>query len=189
MSIYAEPKSNFDYLYEKYLSPRRYLYVEPSLYSPPCYRKIESPIRYKPYRSPIVYRPYVSYVSPRRLYVSPYRMTSPIKYRSPLRGEAVILSTSEKYNLNKTANSTNLAYFLSDILNNELSIEKIKEELCLKVDSSLEDIFGLFDIRRVGHVSILDFKDALLNLNLYPTMDEIKLLYKRFDKDMDGKLR
>lgn len=187
-SINEAPKSNFNYLYEKYLSPRRYLYTEPTLYSPTYCRKIESPIRYRPYKSPIVYRPYVSYVSPRRLYVSPYRVTSPLKYRSPLR-ETAVISTSEKFNLNKTANSTNLAYFLSDIINNEIAIEKIKEELCLKVDASLEDIFSLFDIRGVGHISILDFKDTLLDLNLYPNMDEIKLLYKRFDKDMDGKLR
>ena len=186
-SINEVPKSNFDYLYEKYLSPRRYLYAEPTLYSPTYCRKIESP-RYRPYRSPIVYRPYVSYISPRRLYVSPYRVTSPLKYRSPFRDTAV-LSNSEKFNLNKTANSTNLAYFLSDIINNEIATEKIKEELCLKVDASLEDIFSLFDIRRVGHISILDFKDTLLDLNLYPNMDDIKLLYKRFDKDMDGKLR
>lgn len=51
------------------------------------------------------------------------------------------------------------------------------------------DAFRIFDAKGRGYVTKLEFELALNDIGIYPTKDEMYLLYKRFDTDADGLLR
>lgn len=170
-------RTSYDYLYDKYLSPRRIVY------SPR--RIVYSPTR-------VVYSP--SYYYPRKVYVSPYRIISPVRtiVRSPVRYVPTYscspIREEKSFLLKQKEKSTFLSNFLNDLVVCEGAIEKQKQEFAIKGDLGVNDLFGLFDIRGLGYISIFDFKNTLLDLGIFLSLDEIKLLFRRFDKDLDGKL-
>ena len=83
-----------------------------------------------------------------------------------------------------------LAKFFHDLILIETNIEAIKESLSLKTDVKLNSIFQCFDISGKGFVSVPDFKETLNNsLEIYSSIEDIKLLFKRFDQDLDCKLK
>ena len=60
----------------------------------------------------------------------------------------------------------------------------------MKPDFNLLDAFKIFDFKGIGNVSVQDIIQALKdNLNFHDfTHDDIYLLFRRFDKNQDGKL-
>ena len=103
---------------------------------------------------------------------------------SPLRQSYLI----DNKNNDRLAKSSNLALFLNDLISIDQGTETMKERLMYCCEISLNEIFNVFDCNGRSSVSIVDFKEVLTDLDLYPDLEDLKLLYKRFDLDMDGKL-
>jgi len=74
-------------------------------------------------------------------------------------------------------------------VNIDRDIEEIKKQLALKVDFNLLDAFRIFDNKGRGYINKLELELSLNDLGLFPSKDEIYLLFKRMDKDNDGLLR
>ena len=97
-------------------------------------------------------------------------------------------------NNNNNDNIFNLliSYFLEYlqlIIKKESKIQLIKESLCLREDIIPNELFLLFDKKQRGFISINDFKFICKNiLYLYPTIDQIKLVYKRYNINKKNKL-
>ena len=81
-----------------------------------------------------------------------------------------------------------LTDFLSDIIEKKTIIETLKENICLKEDIILEDLFYDFDISRNHEIKIEDFLKVCRNFALFPTKDQLFLLYKKYDNDLDQAL-
>ena len=78
---------------------------------------------------------------------------------------------------------------LKQQINMEREIEDTKKQLALKVDFNLLDAFRVFDLKGRGYVTKLEMELAFNDNAIYPTKDEMYLLFKRYDKDQDGFLR
>lgn len=71
----------------------------------------------------------------------------------------------------------------------EKDLENVKIELALKEDFNLIDAFGLFDHLGKGYVSPTELRDGLMDLGFRPSLDEMHLLFSRFNKDDDSQLK
>lgn len=77
--------------------------------------------------------------------------------------------------------------FINLIINNENKIEHIKENLALREDLSFMEIFTLFAQEQKNYISLNNFQFICKKiLNLYPTTDQINLLFKRYKSDLKG---
>ena len=81
-----------------------------------------------------------------------------------------------------------LIEFLSDIIEKKTIIETLKENLCLKEDITLDDLFYDFDISRNREITMNDLIQVCRDFAIFPTNDQIFLLYKKYDKDEDNVL-
>lgn len=76
----------------------------------------------------------------------------------------------------------------------EKEIEKFKSEFANISDFSCMEVFKLFDRHAKGYLALTDFKDSMRHLiqdSQYaqaPSTDDIYLIFKRYDRDQDGKL-
>ena len=103
-------------------------------------------------------------------------------------------SNNDDYN-NKTIkslnnNSLNLFLdYIDIILKNENKCYTLKESLSLREDITFKELFCLFDYHQNKNISIHEFKKVCKNiLSLYPTNDQIKLIFYRYDINKDEKL-
>ena len=75
--------------------------------------------------------------------------------------------------------------FVNLIILNENRIEHIKESLALREDLSLKEIFYLFDRDQNNFISINNFQFICKKVfNLFPTLDQVNLLFKRYKKEI-----
>ena len=66
---------------------------------------------------------------------------------------------------------------------------ELKDNLCLREDLSLKNIFCIFDYNKKNKISKKEFKVVCKKIfGLYPTSDQVNLVYKRYDKDKDNNL-
>ena len=73
--------------------------------------------------------------------------------------------------------------YINYIIFNENKLKHIKENLILREDLTLKEIFSLFDKDHNGNISIKNFQFICKKIfNLYPTSDQIKLVFKRYKK-------
>ena len=77
---------------------------------------------------------------------------------------------------------------LSDFITQDSKIEDIKESLAFCTDANLQDLFAFFDYSQTSRISPIDLCESLKELNVYLSIDELKMLFNRFDKNADGKL-
>lgn len=71
----------------------------------------------------------------------------------------------------------------------ERELEDAKINLAIKPDFNLFDAFKIFDLNSNGYVSQGEMKNALNDLGVYASYDEIDLLFKRYDKNRDNTLK
>jgi len=77
--------------------------------------------------------------------------------------------------------------YINLIIFNENKLEHIKENLILREDLTLKEIFSLFDKDQNGYISIKNFQFICKKIfNLYPTSDQIKLVFKRYKKHLNN---
>ena len=92
----------------------------------------------------------------------------------------------------KEYNNSSLIYFINYI---EFFVEKEKnnisnkDKLSLRDDVTLKDLFLIFDYNKKNNISKNEFKSVCKKLfGLYPTSDQIVLVFKRYDKNKDDNL-
>ena len=92
----------------------------------------------------------------------------------------------------KEYNNSSLIYFINYI---EFLVEKEKnnisnkDKLSLRDDVTLKDLFLIFDYNKKNNISKNEFKSVCKKLfGLYPTSDQIVLVFKRYDKKKDDNL-
>ena len=90
--------------------------------------------------------------------------------------------------IEKERKTQSLCDFLENLLNLELSLEEIKQDLSLRKDFNLFMLYETFDSMRLGYILIPDFQEVLYDLGIVPKISDLKLLFKRYDIDRDGKL-
>lgn len=81
----------------------------------------------------------------------------------------------------------NLFNLFNDIITTESKIESIKEALAFCTDANLSDLFAFFDYSQRDSISIIDMSESLKDLGVYMSMIDLKLLFRRNDKNLDGR--
>ena len=76
--------------------------------------------------------------------------------------------------------------YINLIIYYENRIEHIKESLALREDLSTKEIFYLFDKDKTKYITINNFQLICKKVfKIFPTIDQIKLLFKRYKKDLN----
>ncbi len=83
----------------------------------------------------------------------------------------------------------NLFNLLNDMIEKDSKLEVIKESLAFCPDANLTDLFGFFDVSERESISAIDLSDALKDLGLFLPVSDLKVVFKRFDKDLDARLK
>eukprot|EP01017_Pseudomicrothorax_dubius_P035761 TRINITY_DN5056_c0_g1_i1.p1 TRINITY_DN5056_c0_g1~~TRINITY_DN5056_c0_g1_i1.p1 ORF type:complete len:597 (+),score=162.32 TRINITY_DN5056_c0_g1_i1:82-1872(+) len=78
---------------------------------------------------------------------------------------------------------------LMEFVSMDKEVERLKQDLALRVDFNLMDAFHYFDEEGKGFVHLSRFESKLQSLGIYPNRDDVYLLIRRYDKDNDGRLR
>lgn len=77
----------------------------------------------------------------------------------------------------------------SEFLRFEKDIEREKIELTLREDYNLIDAFGILDRESKGYITPVELREALNELGLKCNIDEIHLVFEKFNLLQDGMLR
>lgn len=93
------------------------------------------------------------------------------------------------FNIEKIDVKANLIInYLMKTLQLDNSLVQMKTELSEKSDFNLDLLFSSFDLQEQEKINITDFQEVLCDLNLFPTLNDLKFIFKKFDKDGDGRL-
>lgn len=80
--------------------------------------------------------------------------------------------------------------YVKDLISIENSLEINKNEIALKSDFNMEDVFSIFEKFNKGYISEFDLKDGLNSyFGLFPLLEEISALFKRYDTEKLGSLK
>eukprot|EP00347_Sterkiella_histriomuscorum_P013646 403363918 len=82
-----------------------------------------------------------------------------------------------------------VAQTLKDMIDLEKHLEKCKIDLILQPDFTMIEAFGILDHEAKGHLSPTELREALMDLGLRYSMDEIQLVFDRLNKNQDGRLK
>ena len=83
-------------------------------------------------------------------------------------------------------NLNQLLDFIIDKIEKLKLIESLKETLCLQDDITLPNLFYIFDTSKKEEIKKENFIEVCNKLNLFPTNDQIYLLYLKYDLDNDN---
>lgn len=117
-----------------------------------------------------------------------FEQTTP---NSPVRTN-VLIKPHIQSSINPSSNSTSLQKqsSLFNLLNNFIEqdncTESLKESLALSRDVNLQNLFNFFDYSNSNLITQFDFCESLKELKQNFTLNDIKYIYKRYDKDGDG---
>lgn len=79
----------------------------------------------------------------------------------------------------------NLAKTLYEMLQTDINLELHKQQLALKTDFSMHDVWAMFDLQAAGYISRAQFEEVYLLYGLRTLTDEIKLAFQYYDRDKD----
>lgn len=65
-------------------------------------------------------------------------------------------------------------------------IDELKKELTMRKDFNLFDAFRVFDKNQRGYITKFETEAVLNSMQIYPTTEQMYLLFKKMDKDQDG---
>ena len=101
----------------------------------------------------------------------------------------IIDINSNEYNFSSKTSINIFLDYIDNILKLESACLILKESLALREDITFKELFCLFDYHKNKNVSIHEFKKVCKNiLGLYPTTDQVTLIFKRYDINKDEKL-
>ena len=92
------------------------------------------------------------------------------------------IQKSQKDNINEILD------FITDKIAKKNLIESIKEAICLQNDITISNLFNIFDKSNNKEIKKENFTEVCNELNIFPTDDQIFLLYKKYDLDKDNNL-
>jgi Ca2+-binding EF-hand superfamily protein len=106
-------------------------------------------------------------------------MTSTLRASSPIRKQPLLRLEDED----------ELVRALREQISLEKELENAKINLVQRHDFNLYDAFRIFDIDARGYITYSDIKMALNDIGVFPSVEDIELFIKRYDKNNDRKLR
>ena len=74
----------------------------------------------------------------------------------------------------------NLIDYITNLISLETNTETLKESLALQNDISFPDLFFFFDISKTNTITISDMISLCKSFAFFPSIDEIRLIFKRF---------
>ena len=80
-----------------------------------------------------------------------------------------------------------LASLLNDIVIQGNIIENAKESLSFCTDANLTNLYQFFDYNQRNSISSVDISEALKELNVFLSINDIKILFRGYDKNLDGR--
>ncbi len=89
----------------------------------------------------------------------------------------------------KQENEDSFAFSLKRQIDTEHDLERAKERLAVCHDFNLFDAFRVFDRQARGYISFIDLKYGLQDIGIFAPEEDLRLYYKRYDKNGDGLLR
>ena len=87
--------------------------------------------------------------------------------------------------LNKNHHFSSFYNLLLDFIKQDNILEDIRQSLSFQEDVNLADLFEFFDRSSNNLISSNDFLQALKELGLYLTKEEIKYLFRKFNKNLN----
>ena len=78
---------------------------------------------------------------------------------------------------------------LVEMVRFEKEIERVKIDLVTKDDFNLIDAFGVLDVQGKGFITPTELRESLLDLGLRVNIDEVHLVFDRFNRMEDGELK
>lgn len=135
---------------------------------------------------------------------SPKRVNSPPRTKTDFYQSNTLNNSQNNLNSSKLDNmsgsGSNLRYpsyeeevfhnYIRDLISVENSVEINKNEVALKSDFNMEDVFSIFEKFSKGYISEFDLKDGLNGyFGLFPLLEEISALFKRYDTEKLGSLK
>jgi Ca2+-binding EF-hand superfamily protein len=124
--------------------------------------------------------------SPRRV-ASPTRTSGRVGYETPTRGRSPV--RNEVVSPMKGLEEDHLAKALVEQVELDKELEATKNKLALQEDFNTFDAFRCFDLTEKGYITRLELKDALNDIDIFPTSAELLLIQKRYNKDEDGLIK
>lgn len=82
-----------------------------------------------------------------------------------------------------------LARALREQVELDKELESIKNKLALQEDFNLFDAFRCFDLTEKGYVTKFELKDTVNDIDVFPSTDELYLIFNKYNKDQDGLLK
>ena len=74
------------------------------------------------------------------------------------------------------------------MIQSDNNLELLKQQLSLKTDFSMHDVWAMFDLQATGFISRAQFEEVYLLYGLRTISDEIKLAFDYYDRDKDQQL-
>jgi len=176
---------------------RRYRYYDDS-YMSPQRRASPSRLNTSPSRSRFARSlggsPTRRWESPARNNVdSPSKTTSSFagdRYSTPTKGMRAERSSSPvRKSPLRPSDENELVRALKEQVNLDKDLEGVKQDLSLRADFNLLDAFRIFDINGKGYATSFDLEDALKVYDIFPSRDELYLVFRKYDKNNDGRWR
>lgn len=81
-----------------------------------------------------------------------------------------------------------LASIFKDHIILDKDLEKIKDQLALRLDFTIQDLFLHFSNSNSGSISELEFEIGLKSFKIFPQGNSFFLLFRRYDRNSDGRL-
>ena len=101
----------------------------------------------------------------------------------------IIDINSNEYNFSSKSSINIFLDYIDNILKLESTCLILKESLALREDITFKELFCLFDYHKNKNISVHEFKKVCKNtLGLYPTTDQVTLIFNRYDINKDEKL-
>ena len=75
---------------------------------------------------------------------------------------------------------------IQDYIKLEKDMERMKIDISIKDDYNLIDAFGVIDKNGKGYITASELKEALEDLGVNFTIDEIHLIFERINTSGDG---
>ena len=97
--------------------------------------------------------------------------------------------TEKEENIDTNKSLSSFIKYIQYLLQKEKFIFDLKDKLSLREDITLKDLFCIFDYNKRNCISKKEFKVVCKKIfGLYPTSDQVNLVFKRYDKDKDENL-
>lgn len=115
------------------------------------------------------------------------------KYKTPtksaMKGDDDMMRESmsaSKQSPLKPKDEAEMVKMLREMVDMNREMETMKNELSMRRDFNLFNAFNILDKDRKGYATMKDLEKMMNQYNMYPTKDELYMVFKKFDTMMNG---